>query len=691
MDPPTPHLLRRNGRLQSCEACRKLKSKCDHALPRCGRCTDKDIVCFYDPAPMTRKFRPVRSSADYPARSRRRETRRSANTGPPSSVSPSQLEAVDRALSHKQPVVVSTPPLESTGFLGPTSYRSLLRESDPAAAEHSLTAHTIESRQLDLGLQAVDFLVSEALLLGNLVKHIYNIGRAPIIPSVLMLPALDCLGEILDGYTAADEGSSLRTVVRIFENSYRPIPVTDDMKVEELARSISGKNLRWETIATVFTIASLGLLYLPPHYILQIDPQKRRKDDILPRVLEVTEQLSTLSNAMPVVNELSVCLKYYQMNLASQRFGDSSHRLYSALGELSSCIYATGIHHNDITLGQSPTFIYQWRRVCFSVVYAMDKTIATTLGRPPLMNRHYCVLEPPLDLEYDIDPRDYESNLRSINHTGWNRDGKCRPTTLFRLRFLLATVREEILELHLGVAGNDVVGRADGLLQKLRSIWDTCPDLLKYSPDMWDGSRPPNAIVGLLITYLDYLHSTFLLHRLTVQGMMVTKSQGLYAVAKTILSTVLVINEERERLRAFRDDFSNIFLPYGLPSAQLLSMELLHRSSSPSISATPGISRAEVIRELTLFVSCLSWAARPGSCNYGYCNQIKAKLTRTLDQILDPSFPAPVFSPGVDAGRPFPEGVPEAFDSGLSLNTLLDSGIESQWNFGLDLFSGSVF
>jgi hypothetical protein len=52
--------------------------------------------------------------------------------------------------------------------------------------------------------------------------------------------------------------------------------------------------------------------------------------------------------------------------------------------------------------------------------------------------------------------RELERQLRKLDHRGWNTDGRRRSTTLMRIRFLLATVREEILELHLGVNSNCV-------------------------------------------------------------------------------------------------------------------------------------------------------------------------------------------------------------------------------------------
>lgn len=54
--------LRRNGKQQACEPCRKGKLACDHAAPFCGRCVRRQITsrCIYHPAPMTRvKYAPA--------------------------------------------------------------------------------------------------------------------------------------------------------------------------------------------------------------------------------------------------------------------------------------------------------------------------------------------------------------------------------------------------------------------------------------------------------------------------------------------------------------------------------------------------------------------------------------------------------------------------------------------------------
>lgn len=59
---------RRNGKLQSCEPCRKGKLRCDHSLPTCSRCTRrrKPDACVYHPAPLTKGRQPSLGSSRSP-------------------------------------------------------------------------------------------------------------------------------------------------------------------------------------------------------------------------------------------------------------------------------------------------------------------------------------------------------------------------------------------------------------------------------------------------------------------------------------------------------------------------------------------------------------------------------------------------------------------------------------------------
>jgi len=76
-------------------------------------------------------------------------------------------------------------------------------------------------------------------------------------------------------------------------------------------------------------------------------------------------------------------------------------------------------------------------------------------------------------------------------------------------------------------------------------------------------------------------------------------------------------------------------LTYGLPSASVLLLELLHQSHQPGPHSVV-LPRAELIRNLSVFISLLSWVSRPGHGNYRTCKEAERNLSRILDRLLDP-------------------------------------------------------
>lgn len=100
------------------------------------------------------------------------------------------------------------------------------------------------------------------------------------------------------------------------------------------------------------------------------------------------------------------------------------------------------------------------------------------------------------------------------------------------------------------------------MLEKLQSIWNTCPAIMKYSPAVWDGSMTSHDIWFLLRFYLDYLYSIFLIFRFNARQDQSPESiQLLLSAARDVLSTVLVFNEQRELMREVRSDFSAVVSP----------------------------------------------------------------------------------------------------------------------------------
>jgi hypothetical protein len=230
-------------------------------------------------------------------------------------------------------VVINTPRVKTSGFVGPISYRTVMTDSQNqsdqldslGAAEDPTAAHIIEPRRLEMGLQVVAFLCKHAVPIRVLAERIYFIGRMPILPTTLALPALEHLWDIIEGDDdSVTSPSRLEAVIRIFHNSYQPIPITKSTKVDELSRLISGENVRWETICNILVLASIGLLHFHSREIDFIGYNKTDKQSLLAEFYEINDSLLGLTKESPFLNELVICLKYNQILYALIRFGESS-------------------------------------------------------------------------------------------------------------------------------------------------------------------------------------------------------------------------------------------------------------------------------------------------------------------------------------------------------------------------------
>jgi hypothetical protein len=129
------------------------------------------------------------------------------------------------------------------------------------------------------------------------------------------------------------------------------------------------------------------------------------------------------------------------------------YQAWRRLSDLVSTIYAAGLHLENDGAENFPFFLRQWRRRCFVAAFSMDKLIASFVGRPPLINGRFCTLTAPLDLSDEVlvaggDVLD--KAISELDSAGWNRDGKLHAVTPTRLRYQLATIREETLEVVLG-------------------------------------------------------------------------------------------------------------------------------------------------------------------------------------------------------------------------------------------------
>jgi hypothetical protein len=96
----------------------------------------------------------------------------------------------------------------------------------------------------------------------------------------------------------------------------------------------------------------------------------------------------------------------------------------------------------------------EFKRRLFSSIYGSDKSHASLNGTPPALSAKFCNLSLPLDIgeEELFLPQDgLAAAIAKLDSKGWNTAGEFHRATSRRAFHLLSGVREEILELSVGV------------------------------------------------------------------------------------------------------------------------------------------------------------------------------------------------------------------------------------------------
>ncbi|KAK1148503.1 hypothetical protein N8T08_009508 [Aspergillus melleus] len=286
------------------------------------------------------------------------------------------------------------------------------------------------------------------------------------------------------------------------------------------------------------------------------------------------------------------------------------------------------------------------------VTYAIaGRTSMFSLARDRLPSSN-CL---PLDLADDAlvgGPSEFDLASTSVDSKGWNVQSVFQRASWIRVRFLISTFREEILELSLQGPTREMADQLSGL-----SI-DIC--------------------LMLSVCYLAYLYNDFLIQRLLVQQDPEAQTT-LLDVSSTILSTVLSFGIQREHVIDIQRDFIWTVLLYGFPSAGVLTKALQNQARTGLPIPYNG-SRSRLIRDLSVFIAHLETMARPGIANH----ELFARASRVMSSIIDDILEAREVVP---SNAPDPETMPsilDGFDISDDLKVLdsVDFGaVFDQWIF----------
>ncbi|CBX97106.1 hypothetical protein LEMA_P102370.1 [Plenodomus lingam JN3] len=314
------------------------------------------------------------------------------------------------------------------------------------------------------------------------------------------------------------------------------------------------------------------------------------------------------------------------------------------MGDSVSALYASGMHcEGEFTEGanEEPLFLRESRRRIYAAVYRSDKTLAVFFGRPPMMGWRYSDRRQQLDVSDEAiasdDPNLLNEQLSRLDSAGWNMDRRTYPASYIRVRCQLAVFKERLLEQSLaGVKDSDVIRNIQAISAECTAWWEALPTHLRYETyseeEAWIGLGA-GMTVRLISAYLEYLHLLFqtqrLLHRQTQQALPV-----LLEISLKLLSTSLVSTKPNNRVYETRRHFPTVVLFYCFPAAGLLALEL-RRCTIEGVSLPSTVTRADVIRNLSVLTSCLEWIVLPGDGNSKLCSELNKMLAKVLDEVLN--------------------------------------------------------
>jgi hypothetical protein len=276
------------------------------------------------------------------------------------------------------------------------------------------------------------------------------------------------------GHYLADRANNeeLLKLARILHRNAK-ITFQEPEDPQEWLRSFSGDNIRWEALGLLFCLWAYGAMTWADSDapLLSLEGKEKNRNEFVLEMKAAASLCVTLCGETDRVNTLMVALLYKHNLLQSICSGDTSKLyqfhylwlgrsrkpigvlLWRQHGDLVSAATALGLHR-ELEPGKSNTNLpAEMRRRIFGLVFAIDKSLATFTGRPPVLSRRFCAANLPKDISDEVLLKGEPELSRAISRldsNGWNTDGQIYPATTLRVKFIMSMIQDEILEFSLG-------------------------------------------------------------------------------------------------------------------------------------------------------------------------------------------------------------------------------------------------
>ncbi|KAF2489730.1 hypothetical protein BU16DRAFT_597224 [Lophium mytilinum] len=557
------------------------------------------------------------------------------------------------------------------GYLGPTSYEAILSLDNHAIPDRTPSDSGISDSACDHECFVGQFIPKssrskialDALtclrffpVIDRLVVAFYGKAQALIspAPSPFILNALAAVRRTVEEFGLENNPPDPHLITAVLANTIKKVKVPPT--ASQFHEMFTGENLRLETIALLLNITARAVY-------IGLANEMTDGFQTANEMFRASSACVELCKLLAPVNDLLLWLYFDNAVLTSIICGDtmitSVHGqtsiviyplLWRRFGDLIGEIYALGIHRESKD-GSMPIFLRESRRRIYCATYYMDKISSTLLGRPPRLCWRHTDIQLPLDLRDEdlVAPTgEVELACRSLDSNGWNTYGGVHQSTWIRLRCLICTFREQIMDHSIGSIDEAAEASLLNISRRGHEMWNSIPEHLRYEHSSWDDELVPSGVCfKLVLAHLAYLFNEFLIQKL-LDKRPLAQNQAYLSVSMELLATVLTLGQPRDRVFDNFKDFSYIVLSFGIPSGSVL-VTALQEQSATGASLPASITRSEIIRSISVLISNLESVSRPGDGNYPICKKAAKTFTRLIDDILDPK-PSAAFHSTLDLG-----------------------------------------
>lgn len=325
--------MRRNGKPQSCEPCRKSKVRCDHKTPVCARCVTRGVGrnCIYHPAPLTKcRSNPASVSVQTP---------RGSVISPLSPVSSQNNPGQRPGSTAWSRSAGRVTPATDEEFLGSTSFSAVIDDDrdvfdrhanvflDQEVAQGADTIHSQITEERIVAGMAVLKLLMEVPNMGDIIHKYHDISYTYMVPAPFTEACVASIQEVFHSPRGRPKTKQLRKhVLDIFENTCKPLKQFPSTRAKDYHTVFTGPNLRWEIIG--FVLAMLGLAL---KYGVNTENEAHSGGFLAQglkltthRILEAVEYCTTVCRDCNSVNHQALWLLYGDACLKSHVFDDMS-------------------------------------------------------------------------------------------------------------------------------------------------------------------------------------------------------------------------------------------------------------------------------------------------------------------------------------------------------------------------------